>query len=129
LIDKDGNDFVIKNYPESLKWNIGEPYEDFEVRQAPIDAEQKALINEALSSGYRLVWIGYHDCREGIITQILKMKKYGTFLPNWVQQQSAFWLMHYMDWKQPGVDYKNADKISKPRIAMLPEQVRKQIKA
>jgi hypothetical protein len=69
----------------------------------------------------RLIWTGSHDCREAIKFRIRELREHGTFLNPWVHRP-FLWLLHYMDTKVPGYDYK---AINEARIAKLPEHVRK----
>ena len=63
------------------------------------------------------------DCREAIRYYLGKMRENGKFLPVW-EHRPFLWLLHYMDTKAEGYDYK---AITAERIAMLPEHVRKAI--
>lgn len=81
------------------------------------------------SGGYskidgELIWIGHHDCREALRCHISKLRDYGTFVPSW-KEQPFLWLLHYMDTKDPGYDYK---KINAERIAALPKFVQSAIR-
>lgn len=78
-------------------------------------------IQDALDKlGHRTVWSGNHDCREAVKLKITNMINKGVFLPKW-KEQPFLWLLHYMDTKTKGYDYK---KINEERIAMLPQYVR-----
>lgn len=125
LVGANNEIYTIDGYPDSLRYDYqNETWEQFEERSAPIEMEQKKLINEAISKGYRIVWIGNHDCREAIITNIKRMQQFGKFLPIWVQQPLTLWITHFAE---KMADYEEYDKISKQRIAKLPDYVRKQI--
>ena len=63
------------------------------------------------------------DCREAIRYYLGKMRENGTFLPVW-EKRPFLWLLHYMDTKTEGYDYK---AITESRIAQLPEYVRNAI--
>jgi hypothetical protein len=63
------------------------------------------------------------DCREAIRYYLGKMRETGTFLPVW-ENRPFLWLLHYMDTKDEGYDYK---AITASRIAQLPEHVRNAI--
>jgi hypothetical protein len=63
------------------------------------------------------------DCREAIRYYLGQMRAHGTFLNPW-EHRPFLWLLHYMDTKTEGYDYK---AITEERIAMLPEHVRKAI--
>jgi hypothetical protein len=98
-----------------------------------------ALPRASLSSG-RLVdgdaWVGDHDCREALIHNISRLQADGEFLMPWSHPQ-FLWLLHYMDTETPEYkaqrDYtkqrKHYEVINAERIAMLPEWVRKMIRA
>jgi len=66
---------------------------------------------------------GDHDCREAIRYHIQRLREEGTFLNPWVKRP-FLWLLHYMDTKTEGYDYKS---ITAERIAMLPEYVQSAI--
>lgn len=64
------------------------------------------------------------DCREGLAHFIAMAKQHGTILAKW-NHAPFLWLLHYMDTKVGGYDYK---AINKTRIGMLPPHVRDAIK-
>ena len=45
------------------------------------------------------VWVGDHDCREALLFRMQRLRDNGSFLAPWTKRPSAFWLAHYMDWK------------------------------
>lgn len=63
------------------------------------------------------------DCREAIRYYLGKMRENGSFLHVW-EKRPFLWLLHYMDTKTEGYDYK---AITESRIAQLPEYVRNAI--
>lgn len=67
------------------------------------------------------VWSGDHDCREAIKFNIGRLLENGRFVKEW-KEAPFLWLLHYMDTKKEGYDYK---KINKERLSKLPEQVLK----
>jgi hypothetical protein len=60
------------------------------------------------------------DAREGFIRYIERMEMGGEFLKKW-ESDPFLWLLHYMDTKDAGYDYK---AINKERIKLLPAEVR-----
>lgn len=82
---------------------------------------RNAEISEALKKiPYRLVWVGDHDCREGLKLNITNMIDNGKFLTKW-KERPFLYLLHHMD------NNANHDQITKDRIAMLPDHVREAI--
>lgn len=70
-------------------------------------------------------WFGDHDCREALRFKLQRLADNGTFLQRWPEDNKRFlWLLHYMDSKQDGYDYK---AITEERIAMLPRWVQEMI--
>lgn len=116
--------YEIENYPEKIKWENEVSWEEFIAIQKPIEKEQRELFELAISCGKRVVWIGGHDCREGIITIIKALFENGRFLPVW--HESPFkWLTNYMEHKNnnhqhPFTEYYN---VTKQRIARMPKHV------
>ncbi len=120
--------YVIETYPEDAKWDLETGYEIFKMYQKPIEEEQRRLLDEAKANGKRTVWIGNHDCREGLITNIMALKENGTFIPNWIERECTFWLMSFGDWEaNEGKQYHDADNITAERVAKFPEEVQKRI--
>jgi hypothetical protein len=73
----------------------------------------------------KYLWIGYHDCREGIITNIENMLEVGRFLPQWVESPVT-WVTHFSDhYSNSGIEesMKSLDKISATRLAKLPDSL------
>lgn len=64
------------------------------------------------------VWVGDHDAREGIRTNLARLSEVGTFLPTWVERP-FLWLVTYAESKGD-YDYK---AINAERISRLPESV------
>jgi len=85
-------EYVIENYPNNAKWDGS--YEDFRKEQDPIDEKQKGLTKKAFAEGKRCVWVGSHDCREAVITNLSAMKEKGVFLTKWVESP-FLWLSHH----------------------------------
>lgn len=67
---------------------------------------------------YTDIWIGSHDCREGLKHHINLLKENGEFLPNWVERP-FLWLLNYCDTKGE-YDY---NAINQERITKLPQHV------
>lgn len=112
--------YEIPDYPKSIKWADGMLYEDFKKISAPVNEKRKKLLNLALDEGKRLLWIGNHGCREGVITQITHMQNNGVFFPQWHEAPFLF-LSHW------GEREENYEELNDKKIVRLPEQVRKQI--
>lgn len=81
------------------------------------------------SSGFMQddIWIGDHDCREGIIANLTAMESAGKFLNPWTTQPITLWLLNYADTKEycgshlPTGYYKV--KVAE-RLSRLPEHVK-----
>lgn len=67
---------------------------------------------------------GSHDCREAFRHKLAQLREHGTFVVKW-PNQPFLWLLHYMDTKDDGYDYK---AINAARIAMLPQDVQANIR-
>lgn len=81
--------------------------------------------------GESRTWVGHHDCREGLRHHIGLLETHGKFLETW-EEQGYLSLLHHGDeheLKATGrpYDLDAMDRITKSRIALLPEQVRKAI--
>jgi hypothetical protein len=83
-------------------------------RVAEIDRVRRAAFEQAG------IWCGTHDVREAIRHKLALLRQHGQFVCPWVKQP-FLWLLHYMDTKVEGYDYK---AIADARIAMLPRHVR-----
>lgn len=98
----------------------------FSYNWSPHNAKE---IGHCLSSGgWRdspKLWVGDHDGREALRLHIGDLRARGTFVTPWVEQP-FLWLLHYMDTKDEGYDYK---AINAERIAMLPKKVQRAIRA
>ena len=66
------------------------------------------------------VWIGDHDAREGIRTNLARLAEVGKFLPTWVEAP-FLWFVTYAETKDDGYDYA---AINAERISRLPQHVR-----
>lgn len=69
------------------------------------------------------IWVGHHDCREGLRLRLSDFRENGKFIKPWIESQ-FLWIMHYGDTKDKNYDYK---KIVAKRIEKLPVSVRKNI--
>jgi hypothetical protein len=80
-----------------------------------------------LSSGHAVendIWVGDHDCREGLKFHIRQLEENGSFLPKWVERP-FLWMLHHGDTANDKVyDY---ESLNAKRIAMLPREVREAI--
>lgn len=83
--------YVIENYPEATKWDYITPWEEFMILNRPIQEQRNLKLQQALDDGKRVLWVGYHDCREGIITTIKAMLENGVFFPVW-HECPFYWL-------------------------------------
>jgi hypothetical protein len=76
------------------------------------------------------VWTGDHDCREGLISNMVAMAGNGDFLPVW-ESQPRLWLLSYQDEKDccsgPMHEWTHKQKTAE-RIACLPQHVQDAIK-
>lgn len=131
LVDENLQDYKIENYPEQKEWGLknNESYKQFELKNESIWMEQERLIKEANDNGKRTVWIGYHDCRKAVISNIKRMQEYGKFFPIWIEKPTTLWLMNYSDWdKNKDKEYNDAENITAMRIARFPVEVQERIK-
>lgn len=70
-------------------------------------------------------WEGSHDCREAIRYKMDALAEVGTFISPWPAEADHFlWLLHHMDTKVDGYDYK---AITEERITMMPEWVQEML--
>lgn len=70
------------------------------------------------------IWVGHHDCREGLKFHIRQLEAHGRLLPKWVERP-FMWLLHHGDTaNNKPYDYK---AINTERIALLPREVREAI--
>lgn len=76
------------------------------------------------------VWVGDHDCREGLIANMTAMKSAGAFLSEW-EEQPFLWLLSYQDTDKLRGDQpnRNAHKAkTEERILRLPNDVQKAVR-
>lgn len=73
----------------------------------------------------RKILTGEIDCREAIRTRLGGLRELGKFLPVW-EEQKFMWLLHYGDTRNEGYNHK---EITRQRIAQLPEDVQKALRA
>lgn len=74
------------------------------------------------------IWLGDHDCREGVGIAIRMFEQCGAFVKPWPKYYRLPWLAHYMDWKHSKdwqVNSAHVDRVSAERWLMLPEEIRK----
>lgn len=117
-------EYKIEDYPESAKWGNGLSYEEFRKIDDPISEKQKALVESAIKDGKRFLWIGDHDCREGIITTIKAMFENGKFFPVWHDCPMS-WITNYMEHRDGNNSYPFTDfyEKTKLRISRMPAAV------
>lgn len=99
LFEKDfSSTFYIPNYPATPAFDSVNDWNEYTQLCAPIEAEQDRLFKQQLELGKRVIWVGDHDCREALITNIKNLYENGIFVKKWVK--CAFpWLTNYMDHK------------------------------
>lgn len=116
-------------------WHTSEPMEN----QCPSydemnDEDDNPKNDPEVASRYELykeewcrkaVWSGDHDAREAIRHNMERLEEFGKFVTPWTRQPFLY-LLHYMDTKQDGYDYK---AITAERIKMLPADVQSAIDA
>lgn len=74
------------------------------------------------------IWSGDHDAREGLLSKINYLKKFGRFIPVW-KNQPHLWLLGNWESKYEGEDRQEKyDEIRADRISKLPVWVQKNIK-
>ena len=117
--------YKIKKYPKSVDWDYAnQSLDQYNAIQTPIREKQTELFNAALGEGKRMLWIGGHDCREGIITTIEAMRENGKFFPQWHECPFS-WLTNFMEHKI-GINYPYTEyyEATKSRIAKMPKHVK-----
>lgn len=115
--------YKIENYPKSAEWSSELSYEEFKAINDPINKEQKELFDLAVKCGKRFLWIGSHDCREGIITTIKSMFENGKFFRVW--HECPFnWITNYMEHKNDTkYPFEKYCELTKQRISKMPKYV------
>lgn len=73
-----------------------------------------------------LVWIGNHDCREALRFHIRQLKNNGQFITPWIKIP-FYWLIHHGDNRDDQYPFDSCKQITKERIDMFPEWVKKMI--
>lgn len=71
-----------------------------------------------IGDDYTNIYIGSHDCREGLKHKINTLKENGEFIPKWVER-GHLWLLHYGDTEGKF----DSEKINEERISKFPEHV------
>lgn len=78
------------------------------------------------------VWVGDHDCREGLIANMTAMMRTGSFCATWYVQPSLYSLIHHHEWPEHSClwdDSKNSIKsIIAHRISQFPQHVQDAIR-
>lgn len=119
---------IIENFPALPKWEEGQTYEEFKEIMNPIADERDRMFTEAEKKGFRAIWIGDHDCREGVLLNIKRFCEQGGLLIKWIKQPFMY-LVHWGH-KIPegrgelGRDYK---EITAEVISKLPARVQEAI--
>jgi hypothetical protein len=70
-----------------------------------------------------MVWAGYYDGREGLLTHLKQLREHGHFLANWFHQP-FLWLLNYEEPKVEGYDYKAINML---KYVVLPARVQQAI--
>lgn len=84
-----------------------------------IETWKDLALKEVIEKDAKIIYSGYHDCRESLIWNIERLEQNGTFVPKW-KKNPFLWLLHHKDTKDENYDYK---QINKERIAMLPKEI------
>ena len=118
----------IKNLFKDAKWDTenDESWEVFRERLKRVSADQHDLVETSMKCGKRIVWVGDHDCREGIITKIKLLYENGKFLNKWIECPFP-WITHYGQHKNKSSfgDFSEYFQTTRIRLDRLPENVRK----
>lgn len=119
-------EILIKDFPEDVNYNDFESWEEYRKVQSKIDDECKNLISKSLEKG-KVVWVGDHDCRQGVISIITNLMDTGTLIPNWVGCQFN-WILNYMDHKKDSSNWdlwkEGVVKQTNERIDKFPQEVK-----
>jgi len=128
LYNKDFTPFFIPNYPKRIEWESGMPYEQWKALSKPVEEEMTKLYNAATLDGKRQVWVGGHDCREALITNIKALFENGVFLKEWKECPFS-WLTNYYDHKDSNARYPFTSHYDKTRkiISQFPIHVQNAI--
>jgi len=89
--------------------------------QGPREAMHKC--SSGPIKGSEDIWSGSRDGREGLRFALDEMSQQGQLLPTWIARPHL-WLLHYMDTKVEGYDWK---AITKAMVEMLPAHVQQSI--
>lgn len=123
----DGVMISFDTYYNHTTINGGHVYLNFEADSE--DNYMKAFSSSQCSHGPLKVIDGKYfttvgkDCRQAVLHTLNKLKQHGTILPKW-KKQPFLWLLHYMDTKVEGYDYK---ALNQERISQLPIEVQQAI--
>jgi hypothetical protein len=118
-------------YDRRTQLNGGSFWYNWEPAQGLQEAWRYTSSGGYARHGESRVWVGHHDCREALRHHISQLEVHGKFLENW-EEQGYLQLLHHgdeNDLEQAGrpYDLDRTDRITKSRIALLPEHVRKAI--
>jgi hypothetical protein len=118
--------YFIPDYPKDIEW-AGELWTEYRKKKDPIDQKQSALVEKAITEGKRVVWIGYHDGREGIISTINRMLSYGKFLPKWIECPYS-WITHFAEHKGDcNYPFTSHYEVTRQRMAKFPKEVQERL--
>lgn len=65
------------------------------------------------------IMVGHTDAREALRYELWRLFTYGTIVSPW-PEKPFLWLLHYMDTKAEGYDYKS---VNEKRLSMLPKEI------
>lgn len=91
----------------------------------PLDPERKGFYECTSSGSFEktndegLIWIGDHDAREGLIHNLNKIRKHGTFLKQWHMTRRPVWFVIWEGPEQYSFDF-DYDAASLERILRCP---------
>lgn len=117
----------IEGLPEIPKWDYDKvEYSEFESLKKPIEAERDRIFKKYEDGGARVIWVGYHDCREAVKHNILMLSNNGTFVKNW--KKCAFsWICNFADFKGEDRGLAHYYELTFKRLEKFPKDVLLQI--
>lgn len=78
----------------------------------------------ARSRGLSVVWSGYNDGRDGLISQILDIESAGSFIPMWVDDNMLSTLQIYLHDHNSGEKWEDENSVGANRLKSLPKNVK-----
>lgn len=70
------------------------------------------------------IWVGDHDAREALRTNVRRLRECGTLLNPWREQPHCLWVTH---WGEKLSDAKAFDEATRKRLDCLPEEIQRAI--